>query len=163
MWTQKHLRIRRNTLEPSTPAPEHSSTWHFWLPQADSPKCLFYQEIMITIVTAPVRPYHLHFNLSNHGNLAAGTAWWFRSRRWRQRSENTQPSRNWPWGKWENVHRSLRLQCLCQDLLGELCCYLFISLFCNIRAKVSWSISHRICRSYIIWRNLHNATCSNLL
>ncbi len=49
---------------------EHSSTWHFWLPQADSPKCLFYQEIMITIVTAPVRPYHLHFNLSNHGNLA---------------------------------------------------------------------------------------------
>ncbi len=28
---------------------------------------------MITIVTAPVRPYHLHFNLSNHGNLAAGT------------------------------------------------------------------------------------------
>lgn len=161
MWTQKRLRIRSNTLERSMPAPEHSSTWHFWLPQADSPKCLFYQEIMITIVTAPVRPYHLHFNLSNHGNLAAGTMWWFRSQRWRQRSENSQPSQTDP-GENEKMF-AVHCDCLCQDLPGKLCCYLFIYLFCNIRAKVSRSISHRICRSYIIWRNLDAATCSNLL
>lgn len=92
VWTYERLRMRSNMQELSTRVSEHSSTWHFWLPQADSPKCLFYQEIMITIVTAPARPYHLHFNLSNHGNLVAGTVWWFRSQHRRQKSENTQPS-----------------------------------------------------------------------
>lgn len=55
---------------------------------------------MITVVAAPARSCHLHFNLSNHGNLATGTAWSFTVGldAKHERMRNTLPSRTDPEG-----------------------------------------------------------------
>lgn len=165
--TYERLRMRSNTQEIFKRAAKLRSTWHFWLPRVDSPECLFCQEIMITVVMAPARLCHPHFNLSNHGNLASGTARSFTVglTTKHERARNTLPTAHWPWGKSGKCSLPATFLRPRQDFYlarqERMLIYLFISQ--HQRKSFLWGRSRRICKSYIIWRNLHGTTCSNLL